>query len=58
MENINIHEILWERALDIESHFLRNIVTSLGKDMIRARETAVMIGSGRRGRDARSWKEP
>jgi len=28
--NINIHQILWKRVLDIESRFLRNIVVGLG----------------------------
>ena len=28
--NINIHQILWKRVLDVESRFLRNIVVGLG----------------------------
>jgi len=28
--NINIHEVLWKRVLDIESRYLRNIVVGLG----------------------------
>jgi len=31
--NINLHEILWKRVLDIESRDLRNIVVGLGGDM-------------------------
>ncbi len=31
--NINIHEIMWKRVLDIESRFLRNIVAGLGGRM-------------------------
>jgi formate--tetrahydrofolate ligase len=31
--NINIHEIMWKRVLDIESRFLRNIVAGLGGKM-------------------------
>lgn len=31
--NINIHQIMWKRVLDIESRFLRNIVAGLGGRM-------------------------
>jgi formate--tetrahydrofolate ligase len=31
--DINIHNILWKRVLDIESRFLRNIVVGLGGNM-------------------------
>ncbi|MDP6458211.1 MAG: formate--tetrahydrofolate ligase [Candidatus Bathyarchaeota archaeon] len=31
--NINIHEIMWKRVLDIESRFLRNVVVGLGGKM-------------------------
>jgi len=31
--DINIHQIMWKRVLDIESRFLRNIVAGLGGNM-------------------------
>jgi formate--tetrahydrofolate ligase len=31
--DINIHEIMWKRVLDIESRFLRNVVVGLGGKM-------------------------